>query len=136
MKESVKKEIEELIEKLELCCSVEEFKNKIKWGLISSWQKLSEDFIREFKDKVNWYSISSDQTLSEDFIREFKDYVIWYEVSRYQVFSNEFYQEFKDKINIDYLKNNKNIDMDIKIKIKSETKQGIPVSSRFEILDL
>jgi hypothetical protein len=33
---------------------------------------LSEDFIREFKDRVWWRNISSYQILSDEFIEEFK----------------------------------------------------------------
>ena len=53
MKNSVKKEVEKLIKKLDLNCSIEEFKDKVDWFNISCSQKLSLDFIREFKDKVD-----------------------------------------------------------------------------------
>ena len=43
------KEINQLIKKLNLDCSVNKFKNKLDWTCISSSQTLSEDFIREFK---------------------------------------------------------------------------------------
>jgi len=51
MTSKVKKEIEKLIKKLDLNCSVKEFKDKVDWNSLSLHQKLSEDFIREFKDK-------------------------------------------------------------------------------------
>ncbi len=131
MKESVKKEIEELIEKSNLNCSIEEFKEKADWKYVSCYrtlsenfirefedkvewlwvsmsQTLSEQFIREFRDKVNWRCISWKQTLSKNFIREFSDKVNWSCISKYQEFSQEFYQEFKDKISLlDLLENNK-----------------------------
>ena len=50
---------------------------KEDWVWISTYQHLSEDFIREFKDRVKWGFISIYQHLSEDFIREFKDRVKW-----------------------------------------------------------
>jgi len=99
MKNSVKKEIEEIIEKLNLDCSIKEFQDKVNWCNISHYQKLSEDFIREFKDKVNWYFISYYQKLSEEFIREFKDKVIWDYISSCQKLSEEFIKEFKNKVN-------------------------------------
>ena len=74
MKKSVKKEIEKLIEELELNCSIE-----------------------EFKDKVDWDGISVNKKLSEDFIKEFKDYVWWWGIFRYQQWSGDFFEEFKDK---------------------------------------
>jgi len=52
MKESVRKEVEELIEKLDLDCSIREFQDKVNWENISHKQKLSLDLIREFKDKI------------------------------------------------------------------------------------
>jgi hypothetical protein len=39
--------------------------------LVSTFQNLSEPFIREFKDKVDWEWISIYQTLSDLFIFEF-----------------------------------------------------------------
>ena len=54
MKNKVTKEINQLIEKLNLDCSVNKFKDKVDWDCISSSQTLSEDFIREFKDKLDW----------------------------------------------------------------------------------
>ena len=32
------------------------FKDKLDWGNISGYQKLSNDFLREFKDKIHWNS--------------------------------------------------------------------------------
>ena len=99
MKNSVKKEIEKLIEYYNLNCSVEKFQDKVNWIWISSEQKLSENFIREFKDKVSWINISAYQQLSENFIREFKDKVNWGYISCYQQLSEDFIREFKDKVN-------------------------------------
>ena len=76
----------------------EEFKDEVKWGWISEYQELSEDFIREFKDDVIWKWISECQTLTEDFIKEFKDEVDWQVVSMRQELSEDFIREFKDKI--------------------------------------
>jgi hypothetical protein len=121
MKKSVEEEVRSLIKKLELNCSVEEFKNIVSWDDISEYQKLSENFIREFKDivdwewiskyqnisegfirefidKVNWGWISASQNLSEGFIREFKDKISWYYISKYQKLSEKFIREFIDKV--------------------------------------
>ena len=75
MKQSVRKEVKEIIKKKNLNCSIREFHSKVYWYQISYYQKLSEDFIREFQSKVNWGYISRHQILSEDFIREFKSKV-------------------------------------------------------------
>jgi hypothetical protein len=98
MEKNIKEEIEFLIKELDLNCSVEEFKNEVDWGRISSDQKLSENFIREFKNKVDWECISIYQKLSEGFIREFKDKINWRLVSIYQKFSEGFIREFQDKV--------------------------------------
>jgi len=98
MKKSVEEEIKSLIKKLNLNCSVEEFKDTVSWMLISSSQNLSEDFIREFKDRVDWRYISSFQKLSESFIREFKNKVNWEHISAYQKLSEGFIREFQDKV--------------------------------------
>ena len=73
MNNKVKKEIEQLIKELKLNCTVEKFKDKVRWWKISEYQKLSEEFIIEFKDKINWLSISEYQILSKEFIEKFKD---------------------------------------------------------------
>ena len=79
--------------------AIEEFKDKVDWGYISIYQKLSEDFIREFKYKVDWDYISEYQKLSQDFIREFKDKVDWGYISVNQKLSEDFIREFKNKVN-------------------------------------
>ena len=103
MKTKVKKEIQKLIKKLELNCTVEKFKYRVNWNYISRYQKLSEDFIREFQTEVNWYYISKYRKLSEDFIREFQDKVDWYYISKYQKLSEDFIREFQDKVKWDYI---------------------------------
>ena len=75
MNKQLQKEIKQLIKKLKLNCTIEEFSDKVNWYNISTYQKLSENFIREYKDKVNWNRISYYQKLSEKFIREFSDKV-------------------------------------------------------------
>ncbi len=98
MTETLGKEIQNLIQIINLNCSVVEFKDKVNWRNISTYQRLSEEFIREFKDKVDWNCISSYQKLSEEFIREFKDKVDWDYISRFQKLSEEFIREFKNKV--------------------------------------
>ena len=98
MKNSVKKEIEEIIKYYKFNCSVEGFENHVCWTYISWKNNLSEDFIREFKDQLNWNYISSQQVLSEDFIREFKDKVDWSRILINQELSKDFVVEFKNLI--------------------------------------
>ena len=49
---------------------IEKFKDRVKWGWISKYQKLSEPFIEKYQDRVNWYNISGFQELSEPFIEK------------------------------------------------------------------
>ena len=66
--------------------------------MVSSRQKLSENFIREFQDKIDWYKISIHQKLSENFIPEFQDKINWSRLSMKRKFSEEFIEEFETKI--------------------------------------
>lgn len=145
MKESLRKEIEELIKRHGFNCSVDCFKNETYVYAIGTWDhiweniisedpNLSEDFIREFQDRMWWWKICWHSKLSENFIREFQDKVDWAYISRYQRFTSNFYYEFKDKINVQSLFGNKNMKIDISPKIIEEEKDKI--SSRLEILDL
>ena len=51
--------MQKLIKKLEKRYRklINEF-DEFDWCCISTYQELSEDFIREFQDKVNWFCIS------------------------------------------------------------------------------
>jgi hypothetical protein len=98
MNKTVQKEVKELINKLNLNCTIDEFENKVDWYWISYYQKLSEEFIREFENKVDWNCISRSQNLSEEFIREFKNEVNWGNISTYQKLSESFIKEFKNKV--------------------------------------
>jgi len=123
MTNALKKEIKSLIDKYQLDCSIDDFKNskninwldvsifnklsedfiekykdKISWGYISAYQKLSENFIEKYKDKVDWSQISEYQKLSEDFIKKFKDKVDWYHISKFQKLSENFIVKYKDYV--------------------------------------
>lgn len=90
MKESVRKEIENIIEKKQLNCTVENFSKCCDMANLSYHKVLSEDFIREFKDKVNWSFISQKQKLTESFIEEHDNYVHWEQISKFQKLSEDF----------------------------------------------
>ena len=77
---------------------IREFKDKVYWIDISFYQKLSESFMREFQDKIYWKYISYSQTLSEDFIREFKNKVDWENITCKQKLSENFIKEFKNRV--------------------------------------
>ncbi|MEG2289595.1 MAG: hypothetical protein RSC24_06470 [Clostridium sp.] len=80
---------------------IREFKDKVCWWDVSRWQRLTENAIREFKDNIEWSWVSKYQTLSEDFIREFKDRVDWGWISSEQELSEGFIKEFKDRVKED-----------------------------------
>jgi len=123
MNEEVRNEINELIDKLELDCSINEFQDKVDWGYISAYQTLSESFIREFQDRVVWDLISYYQTLSESFIKEFQDKIKWDNLPE-----NQWYiKELILKENIEREKRLKNI------KYEQEQAELAPYKNRFDI---
>ena len=98
MNDKVREEVLVLINDYELECSVEEFKDVIdstSWINISSYNVMSEDFIREFQDYISWRYISCSQHLSESFIREFIDKLNFVNLLVYQRLSEEFREELK-----------------------------------------
>jgi ribosomal protein L24E len=76
----------------------EEFQDKVNWGMISQYPKLSEEFIEKFQNKVYWFWISKCQKLSEKFIEKFQDNVDWEDISEYQKLSEEFIEKFQGKV--------------------------------------
>jgi len=98
MKRVVLQEIKNIIQNLNLNCSVKEFPVKVNWYNVSYYQKLSEDFIREFQNRIDWYNVSIRQKLSENFIREFQDRINWRWISYHQKLSEDFIREFQDKV--------------------------------------
>lgn len=80
MKESVKKEVEKLIKKYGLNCSVNDFRRKAEelhtYHEICCHHRVSEEFAEEFKDEVDWWGISQYLDLSEKFIVKFQDRLI------------------------------------------------------------
>jgi len=115
MKNSVKKEIEELIKHHYLDCSIEEFRDNSKWFWISYISRLSEDFIREFQNEVYWPKIIFYQKLSENFIRELKDKIDWDLLVKSKELSLDFIRdmEFEGYINMDLLSKYQNRVKDI-----------------------
>ena len=51
MNQELKKEIEEIIKKLNLQCNVNDFPRIVDWDCISTYRKLSESFIEKHSDK-------------------------------------------------------------------------------------
>jgi hypothetical protein len=75
MTEAIKSEIQSLIKKEKLNCSIEEFDKKVDWHEISFYHKLSDEFIDMFQDKLNWYYLSYRLRLSNNSIEKFKHFV-------------------------------------------------------------
>jgi len=110
MKNSVKIEINKIIEYYGLDWNIEQFKLKIESVAdCAKSHSLSEDFIREFQDKLDWIYISAYQKLSKDFILEFKNKVNWNYIEEYQNITEENIEEYeKEKIKkIEKEKNNR-----------------------------
>lgn len=77
---------------------IKKHKDKVNWGYISANQTLSEAFIEKYKDRVSWNYISIFQKLSEDFMEKYEDRVSWYYISIFQKLSEEFIYKYKEKI--------------------------------------
>src|SRR3990167_1011589 len=58
--------------------------NRLDWGWVSEYQKLTAAELREFKDRLDWGWVSQCQKLTAADLREFKDRLDWGWVSRYQ----------------------------------------------------
>ena len=82
---------------------ISEFRNMVNWCFISDYQKLSEDFMCKFQERVDWWLICEYQTLSESFIRKFGDRVYWGSISRSQKLSEEFVREFRNRVDWWYI---------------------------------
>ena len=64
--------------------------------VLSSHQKLSEDFIYNKRDELSWRYISKYQKLSESLIRNLSDYVAWDNILTHQELSPQFREEFRE----------------------------------------
>ncbi|HUS49309.1 MAG TPA: hypothetical protein VMZ91_04045 [Candidatus Paceibacterota bacterium] len=106
MNELVKEEVEQLISKYDLDCSVEEFKRKASgvdhfggiWLKITLDDKLSEDFIREYPDRVQWFCLGNHYRFSDKFIEDFKSEINWKILSWNNEFPDSFLDKYKDRI--------------------------------------
>ena len=154
VKDSITIEIEELIKKENLQCSVkdfpstvnwkyismyqklsesfiEKFANKVDWNCILTYQKLTESFIEKYSDKVNWICISAHQNLSESFIEKHSDSVNWYRISKYQNLSTKFKKKFKKKLDLN-IQNKKHKQKTEATKLKEITKYAKKHNLKFD----
>jgi hypothetical protein len=82
---------------------LEEFKDKINWLYLITYQKFDEQKLRQYIEpyfvryRSIWSALSIHQTLSETFIDEFKDKLSWLDICCYQKLSEPFIK-FKNKI--------------------------------------
>lgn len=120
MNKKLEQEISNLINKYDLNCSIDEFKDKVKWIRISTKESLSEDFIEEFRDYINWTAICWKQKLSENFIARNLDKADWPRISSYQAMSLNFVMRFKNKLVVNRVMNNKLVDNKTKIYLIKE----------------
>ena len=60
-----------------------EFKHKVKWDVIRTYQKLSEALILLNEDVANWSIISRYQKLSEKFITDSSERLDWTKIYEY-----------------------------------------------------
>ena len=103
----------------------------VSWNEISFCYKLDIDFIEEFKDKLNWHKILSYQKLPEEYIEKilidkYEEYYhllkicvrqcmykdLWYYVSVYQELSIDFLRKHCDKIDFVQISLHQELDED------------------------
>ena len=92
------------------------FKKNIKWDSACKYQKLTEPVLYKVHpliDRLDFHCLSSYQVLSEQFIRDFKDKLNWFSISYNQNLSSEFISEFENKIDFNAYSNNKYLDINI-----------------------
>jgi len=75
--------------------------------VISSYQKLTEEFLEDFKDELDWFFISIKQELSEHQMEKYEDKLDWWLLSQWQNMSSEFIEKHRDKLDEEQLKRNK-----------------------------
>lgn len=69
------------------------------------YRQLSEDFIRKHKDdfnRDNWHDISTWQRMSESFLREMREYIIWKSIDDTFDLSVEFIREFAKELDLNH----------------------------------
>ena len=114
--------------------------NKIRRVAICQWYTLSEDFFRRHKEEIPWGMLTNFERFSEEFIREFKDKIRF---DRNQINfvdrSHEFIREFQDYITTywwDIIAESYPLTKDFVIEFKHEMKLHILVKNPAFELDM
>ena len=76
-----------------------EFKDDLKWRIISAYQVLTEDFMEEMEDYIDWNTISGCQNLSELFILKHKNKL---NISKIIVFQEHLSRQFKKRFDNEF----------------------------------
>ena len=83
------------------------FKDKLNWSVLFEWQRMSNSFIKENIDKIktkdDWFSVVFSQNLSEDFIDKYSDTLNWHTIFECQYLNAAFIEKHIDKINKDFM---------------------------------
>lgn len=81
---------------------IEEFVNMDGgyWAEVSSFQRLSKNFIKKWQHRIDWYKLNSRnyKQLNEKLLDEMKDYVFWEYLSSERDFSERFLEKHEDLI--------------------------------------
>jgi hypothetical protein len=106
---------------------IREFRNHFNLGLLLLWQDFSEDFIIELSNGISkeeekdfWKMITTHQKISENFIEKHQDKLYWKEISYSQKLSESFIRKFKDKIHFDKLYIKENISEDFILEFQNK----------------
>lgn len=77
---------------------IEEFKDKIYWGLLLEARVFPETFLVKYQDHLDWDSVSKYQVLTEDFIHLWRNKLNWDFICAYQQMSETFLLEHSEYI--------------------------------------
>lgn len=70
-----------------------EFKDKINWGIASSYQKLSPEILNRFEEFLDYTYLGTNTKLPEEFVLKHSDKVNWRIMITYQNFSSKFWKK-------------------------------------------
>lgn len=77
-----------------------DFKDKIKWGMLSFVQYLSDKFIEKHKDNLIWKHLAANQKMSDSLLRrninKINENNLWSAISRNQELTECFLDDFSD----------------------------------------
>lgn len=70
-----------------------QFKDKLNWGVVSSYQHLSPEILNRFEEFLDYMYLGTNTNLPEDFVLAHKDKINWRVILTYQQFDGKFWKK-------------------------------------------